>query len=291
MFAMSARLPEWIREKKVNLRDLHEMKSLLREKSLHSVCESLACPNRGECFSRGTATFMILGDVCTRSCGFCNVTTGRPWAPPSPDEPRSVAEAAKRMALKHVVVTCVTRDDLDDGGAEQFALTIAALRDALPDAAVEVLTSDFRGNMESVRIVVEAGPDYFNHNVETVPRLYDFVRPGSRFERSLAVLREARRIDPTVVTKSGLMLGLGERRDEVTEVLQRLRDSHVEIVTIGQYLQPKREKLDVVEYIPPHVFDEYREIGEQIGFRAVFAGPFVRSSYMADAVAHHAANA
>ena len=291
MTTMSARLPDWIREKKVSLRDLHEIKSLLREKSLHSVCESLACPNRSECFSRGTATFMILGDVCTRSCGFCNVTTGRPYAPPSPDEPRSVAEAAKRMGLRHVVVTCVTRDDLDDGGAQQFALTIDALREALPEAAVEVLTSDFRCNFESVRTVVEARPDYFNHNVETVPRLYDFVRPGSRFERSLAILREAKRIDPTVTTKSGFMLGLGERRDEVVDVLRRLHESQVEIVTIGQYLQPKREKLDVVEYIEPSVFDEYRAIGEEIGFRAVFAGPFVRSSYMADAVAHEAAHA
>ena len=288
---MSARLPDWIREKKVNLRDLHDVKSLLREKSLNSVCESLACPNRSECFLRGTATFMILGDVCTRSCGFCNVTTGRPYAPPSAEEPRSVAAAAKRMGLRHVVVTCVTRDDLDDGGARQFALTIQALREELPNAAVEVLTSDFRGNLDSVRTVVEARPDYFNHNVETVPRIYDFVRPGSRFERSLAVLREARRVDSGVVTKSGLMLGLGERRDEVVDVLRRLLDSHVEIVTIGQYLQPKREKLDVVEYVSPHIFDEYRDIGEAMGFRAVFAGPFVRSSYMADAVAHHAANA
>src|SRR5258706_827820 len=285
MSTMSARLPDWIREKKVNLRDLHEIKSLLREKSLHSVCESLACPNRGECFSRGTATFMILGDVCTRSCGFCNVTTGRPRAPPSRDEPRSVAEAAKRMGLRHVVVTCVTRDDLDDGGARQFALTIDALREALPDAAVEVLTSDFRGNFESVRTVVEARPDYFNHNVETVPRLYDFVRPGSRFERSVGVLSEARRIDDTVVTKSGFMLGLGERRPEVLDVMTRLRDAGVEILTIGQYLQPKREKLDVVEYVEPRVFDEYRSLVEDMGFAATFSGPFVRSSYMADEVA------
>src|SRR5262245_38743788 len=187
---MAGRLPDWIREKKINLADLHEIKSLLREKRLHSVCESLACPNRSECFSRGTATFMILGDICTRACGFCNVTTGRPYAPPSPDEPRSVAEAAKRMNLRHVVVTCVTRDDLLDGGARQFALTIAALREALPGASVEVLTSDFHGNYDAVRIVVEARPDYFNHNVETVPRLYDIVRPGSRFERSVGVLRE-----------------------------------------------------------------------------------------------------
>src|SRR5438270_11332163 len=194
------------------------------------------------------------------------------------------------MGLRHVVVTCVTRDGLADGGRAPFARTIAALRDALPEAAVAVLTSDFRGNFESVRTVVEARPDYFNHTVETVPRLYDFVRPGSRFERSLAVLREAKRIDPTIITKSGLMLGLGERREEVIDVLHRLYESHVEIVTIGQYLQPKREKLDVVEYIAPSVFDEYRIIGEEIGFRAVFAGPFVRSSYMADALAHQAAH-
>jgi lipoic acid synthetase len=285
----SPRLPDWIREKKLNLSSLREMKTTLRERDLHSVCESLACPNRTECFSRGTATFMILGDVCTRSCGFCNVTTGRPYAPPSPDEPRAVAETARRLGLKHVVVTCVTRDDLHDGGAQQFAETIRELRIALPQAAVEVLTSDFRGNTEAVRIVVAARPDYFNHNVETVPRLYDYVRPGSRFERSLGILRDAKRFDETVVTKSGLMLGLGERRDEVVEVLQRLRESHVEIVTMGQYLQPKREKLDVVEYVHPSVFDEYRDIGLSLGFRAVFAGPFVRSSYMADMVAHQAA--
>jgi lipoic acid synthetase len=282
------RLPDWIREKKLNLRSLHEVKSLLRERDLHSVCESLACPNRTECFSRGTATFMILGDVCTRSCGFCNVTTGRPYAPPSEDEPRAVAETARRMGLRHVVVTSVTRDDLRDGGARQFAATIGELRAALPNAVVEVLTPDFRGNADAVRTVVEAKPDYFNHNVETVPRLYDYVRPGSRFARSIAVLSEAKRIDPDVTTKSGLMLGLGERRDEVLDVLERLRAAEVEIITIGQYLQPKREKLDVVEYIHPTVFDDYRQAGEALGFKAVFSGPFVRSSYMADLVAHEA---
>ena len=284
------RLPEWIREKKLSLASLRDMKTMLRERDLHSVCESLACPNRTECFSRGTATFMILGDVCTRSCGFCNVVTGRPYAPPSEDEPRAVAETARRLGLRHVVVTSVTRDDLRDGGAAQFAETIRELRDLLPRAAVEVLTPDFRGNTDSVRTVVQARPDYFNHNVETVPRLYDYVRPGSRFERSLAVLREAKNTDPTVATKSGLMLGLGERREEVVESLQRLRGADVEIVTIGQYLQPKREKLDVVEYVHPDVFEEYREIGVALGFRAVFSGPFVRSSYMADVVAHEAAS-
>ena len=285
---MSRRLPEWIREKRINLAELHEIKSLLREKALHSVCESLACPNRTDCFSRGTATFMILGDLCTRSCGFCNVTTARPYAPPSIDEPNSVAEAAKRMGLRHVVVTSVTRDDLPDGGARQFAATIRALRAELPDAAVEVLTPDFRGSREAIRMVVEAKPDYYNHNVETVPRLYDFVRPGSRFERSLNVLREAKRLDPEIVTKSGFMLGLGERRGEVIEVMQRLLETRCEILTIGQYLQPKREKLDVVEYVHPSVFDDYREIGERLGFRAVFSGPFVRSSYMAEELSSRA---
>jgi lipoic acid synthetase len=279
------RLPSWIREKKINLQQLHDVKKLLRENELHSVCESLACPNRTECFSRGTATFMILGDICTRSCGFCNVTTGRPYAPPSPDEPRAVAETARRMGLRHVVVTSVTRDDLEDGGSQQFAATIHALRAALPEAAVEVLTPDFRGNLDQVATVAAAKPDYFNHNVETVPRLYDFVRPGSRFERSLGVLAHVKRLDPSTVTKSGLMLGLGERREEVVDVMKRLLDHGCQILTIGQYLQPKREKLDVVEYIEPRVFDEYRVIGEQLGFRAVFSGPFVRSSYMADVVA------
>jgi len=288
---MTQRLPDWIREKKLNLASLREIKTMFRERELHSVCESLACPNRSECFSRGTATFMILGDVCTRACGFCNVTTGLPFAPPSLDEPRAVAETAKRMGLRHVVVTSVTRDDVPDGGARQFAETIRELRELLPNAAVEVLTPDFRGNLDAVRTVVEARPDYYNHNVETVPRLYRHVRPGSRFERSLDVLKHAKQVDPSVTTKSGLMLGLGERRDEVIEVLQRLHESQVEIVTIGQYLQPKREKLDVVEYVHPSVFDEYRAIGEDMGFRAVFSGPFVRSSYMADVVAHEAAAA
>jgi lipoyl synthase len=288
---MTQRLPEWIREKKLNLSSLREIKTMLRERELHSVCESLACPNRSECFSRGTATFMILGDVCTRACGFCNVTTGMPYKAPSPDEPRAVAETAKRMGLKHIVVTSVTRDDVPDGGAQQFAETIRELRDVLPEAAVEVLTPDFRGNLDAVRVVVEAKPDYYNHNVETVPRLYRHVRPGSRFERSLEVLRHAKKVDPHVITKSGLMLGLGERREEVVEVLERLHESSVEIVTIGQYLQPKRHKLEVIEYVHPSVFDEYRAIGESMGFRAVFSGPFVRSSYMADVVAHEAAAA
>ena len=285
----SPRLPEWIREKKLNLQQLHELKTLFREKSLHTVCESLACPNRSDCFSRGTATFMILGDICTRRCGFCNVTTGLPYAPPSADEPREVADAAKKMNLRHVVVTSVTRDDLADGGAQQFAETIRELRNALPHAEVEVLTPDFKGNMSAVATVVEARPDYYNHNVETVPSLYRHVRPGGRFDRSLDLISEVKRLDPTIVTKSGLMLGLGEGRDEVIDSMKRLFEAGCEIMTIGQYLQPKKVKLEVVEYVHPSVFEEYRVIGEELGFKAVFSGPFVRSSYMADIVAHRAA--
>ena len=285
VYAAKTRKPMWLRAQLPGGGDYEATRANISGNRLHTVCEEAQCPNLGECWARGTATIMILGDVCTRACGFCNVTTGRPYAAPSPDEPRAVAEAAKSMRLRHVVVTSVTRDDLPDGGAAHFAETIAELRQALPESAVEVLTPDFRGNADAVRVVVEARPDYFNHNVETVPRLYDYVRPGSRFERSVAVLREAKSIDPGVVTKSGLMLGLGERSDEVVDVLQRLRDAGVEIITIGQYLQPKREKLDVVEYVRPEVFDEFRRIGEALGFRAVFSGPFVRSSYMADEVA------
>lgn len=282
------RLPEWIREKKLNLQELHEIKTLFRDRSLNSVCESLACPNRSECFSRGTATFMILGDICTRRCGFCNVTTGMPYAPPSDAEPASVAEAARQMNLRHVVVTSVTRDDLPDGGAAQFARTIHELRAALPDAAIEVLTPDFKGNLAAVDLVVAARPDYYNHNVETVPSLYRTVRPGGRFDRSLALLRHVRSVDAAIVTKSGFMLGLGEQRYEVLDVMRAMRESDVDILTIGQYLQPKKVKLDVVEYVRPEVFDEYRAIGEEMGFRAVFSGPFVRSSYMADVVAGQA---
>ena len=280
---MSGRLPSWIREKRINLAELHEVKSLLREKSLHSVCESLACPNRSECFSRGTATFMILGDICTRACGFCNVTTGRPYAPPSIDEPASVAEAARRMRLRHVVVTSVTRDDLGDGGARQFAATIRALRVALPDAAVEVLTPDFRGNAEAVHIVVDAKPDYYNHNVETVPRLYPLARRGSRFLRSCRVLRNAKEMGgDEVVTKSGLMTGLGETKEELLDAFGTLREHGVQVLTVGQYLRPTRDHLPVVRYWHPDEFAELEREAYAMGFDSVAAGPLVRSSYHAE---------
>lgn len=287
----SPRLPDWIREKKLSLRGLHEIKRIMRERSLHTVCEELACPNRTDCFTRGTATFMILGDICTRACGFCNAATGVPFTPPDPKEPQNVADAASRMGLRHVVVTSVNRDELPDGGAAHFAKTIHALRATIPEVVIEVLTPDFKGDRDAIQMVTEARPDYFNHNVETVPRLYRTVRPGARFERSTSLLRTVREIDPNVTTKSGLMVGLGETFEEVVDTLRRLREAEVGIVTIGQYLRPSLKNLPVAEYVRPDVFEEYRRIGEEeIGFDAVFSGPFVRSSYMADEVADRASH-
>ena len=278
---LPARAPAWIRGKRLRLADLHEVKRVMRSRALHTVCEEARCPNRGECFARGTATFLLLGDICTRACGFCDIATGRPL-PPDPAEPGRVAQAAREMNLRFAVVTSVDRDDLPDGGASQFAATIRALRAALPEAGVEVLTPDFRGNHDSVRAVVEARPDVFNHNVETVPRLYPTARRGSKLERSLGVLAAARELDPGLTTKSGLMLGLGETESEVLEVLAKLKAAGVDIVTIGQYLRPSRENLPVVEYVAPEVFESYRIAGEAMGFGHVFSGPFVRSSYRAE---------
>jgi len=279
--ALPVRAPEWIRERRLRLADLHAVKSLMRADGLATVCEEARCPNRGECFARGTATFLLLGDVCTRACGFCDIATGRP-RPVDPGEPARVAAAARRMGLSHVVVTSVDRDDLPDGGAAHFAATIGALRRLQPAPGVEVLTPDFRGRFDSLRAVVDAGPDVFNHNVETVPRLYATVRRGASLDRSLGLLAAAKELDPTLTTKSGFMLGLGETRAEVLALLQRLSASRVDIVTIGQYLRPSRANLPVVAYVPPEEFDRLREAGERLGFRHVFAGPFVRSSYRAE---------
>ena len=279
--SLPTRAPEWIRERRLRLSELHEVKSVMRERSLHTVCEEARCPNRGECFARGTATFLLNGDVCTRACGFCDIANGRP-RPLDPGEPERVASAARRMGLKFVVLTSVNRDDLLDGGAGQFAATIAALRRLPEPPGIEVLTPDFLGNLSALSRVVEARPDVFNHNVETVARLYARVRRGARLERSLTLLGEAKRTAPHLTTKSGLMVGLGEREEEVLELLERLRESRVDIVTIGQYLRPSRENLPVEEYVHPDVFERYREAGETLGFRHVFAGPFVRSSYRAE---------
>jgi lipoic acid synthetase len=273
--------PPWIRERKLRLADLHGVRSLMRSHGLRTVCEEARCPNRGECFARGTATFLLLGDVCTRACGFCDIANGKPL-PVDPLEPARVRAAVREMGLAFVVLTSVDRDDLPDGGAGHFAETIAAVRSLDPVPGVEVLTPDFRGNLSALAVVIAARPDVFNHNVETVPRLYAEVRRGARLERSLGLLAESKRLAPSLTTKSGFMLGLGERDDEVRALLERMREASVDIVTIGQYLRPSRENLPVVAYVPPEVFDRHREFGESLGFRHVFAGPFVRSSYRAE---------
>jgi lipoic acid synthetase len=278
---LPVRPPEWIRERKLRLADLHEIKSVMRANGLHTVCEEARCPNRGECFARGTATFLLLGDVCTRACGFCDIANGKP-RPVDPGEPWRVRAAVERMGLSFVVLTSVDRDDLRDGGAAHFADTIRAVRTLEPVPGVEVLTPDFLGRLESLETVLAAEPDVFNHNVETVPRLYRQVRRGARLERSLGLLAAARRMAPEMTTKSGFMLGLGEGDDEVRALLEALREAGVDIVTIGQYLRPSSENLPVVEYVHPDVFERYRLAGESLGFRHVFAGPFVRSSYRAE---------
>jgi lipoic acid synthetase len=261
-----------------------EVDGLLEELELNTVCQSAKCPNRGECFSAGTATFLIMGGVCTRDCRFCAVESRAP-KPLDPDEPRRVAEAAARLGLRHVVITAVTRDDVADGGAAHFAATIAAVRSALPEAAVEVLTSDFAGDAGAIAVVVAARPDVFNHNVETVPRLYPTVRPQAVYTRSLDVLTEVRRVDPAMPTKSGLMLGLGETVDEVVVVMADLREAGVEMLTLGQYLRPSSDHLPVAEFVDPSVFAHLAREGYRLGFSAVASSPFVRSSYHAGELA------
>ena len=283
--APGPRLPEWLRKPHREPRADHDLKTMLRSRGLHTVCEEARCPNRNECFARKAATFMILGDVCSRSCGFCSVKTGRgaPLAELS-GEPEQVAKAAEEMGLQYVVITSVNRDELADGGASHFAMTIRAVRGRLPRAKVEVLTPDFKGDREALLTVLDAGPDTFNHNVETVPRLYSTVRPQAGYQQSLDVLKNAHGYAPQILTKSGFMAGLGESPSEVERLLEDLRSHDVEIVTIGQYLQPTRRHLPVAEYVHPDRFEEYRLYGERLGFRAVFSGPLIRSSYMAEAV-------
>ena len=279
------RLPEWLRKPQRNVEADHDLKKMLRTRGLHTVCEEARCPNRNDCFARGAATFMILGDICSRSCGFCSVKTGRglPLELLS-DEPEQVAEAAADLKLRYVVITSVNRDELNDGGAKHFARTIEAVRRRLPGTKIEVLTPDFKGDHDALRVVLDAGPDTFNHNIETAPRLYRRVRPQADYRQSLDLLLAARRYSPGVLTKSGFMVGLGETRGEVRKLLEDLSESEVDVATIGQYLQPTRAHLPVEEYVHPDVFAEYKEYGEQLGFRAVFSGPLVRSSFMAEMV-------
>lgn len=272
--------PPWLKKRIAYSESMADVTRLLRTRSLHTVCEEAHCPNIGECFGRRTATFLILGDICTRACRFCAVRHGYPLAL-DPVEPENVAEAAKILGLEHVVVTSVTRDDLPDGGALQYARTLRAIREAVPGVAVEVLIPDFRGSREALATVLCADPSVLNHNVETVPRLYPAVRPQADYRRSLGVLSEARTLAPSVVTKSGLMLGLGEEEEEVLETLQDLLDAGCGLLTLGQYLAPSLKHHPVVRYIPPETFSLWQERAEAMGFSAVASGPFVRSSFHA----------
>jgi len=286
------RLPEWARKSRTHFQSLNQLKSGLRQLNLHTVCEEARCPNIHECFHRGAATFMILGDRCTRGCGFCSVQKLNPNKHDvrlDPAEPANVARMAREIKLKYVVITSVNRDDLPDGGSRHFAETVREVRRNLPDARVEVLTPDFCGDLNAVARVLEAGPHVFNHNMETVPRLYARVRPQANYRQSLNVLRFARqRAAADVLVKSGFMVGLGEQPEEVRQLLADLRQSHADVATIGQYLQPTRRNLPVVEFVTPEQFDEYREYGLSLGFKMVFSGPLVRSSYMADMVSEEA---
>lgn len=288
------RLPDWLRKNTKNFGAVHDLKQELRRLNLHTVCESARCPNMHECFARGAATFMILGNLCTRGCGFCSVPKGSARKKEfslDPNEPENVARMAGSMALRYVVITSVNRDDLEDGGSRHFAETVRQVRKALPSARVEVLTPDFCGDLDAVARVLDAGPHVFNHNMETVSRLYKRVRPQARYRQSLDVLEFAKRYRPEALTKSGLMVGLGEQRAEVEQLLRDLAGVGVDVATIGQYLQPTRRNLAVASYVPPAEFDAYRDYGLSIGFKMVFSGPLVRSSYMADSVNEQAAQA
>jgi len=272
--------PAWIKARAPTGERYEGLLRLVRARRLHTVCEEARCPNLGECWNRGTATFMILGSVCTRACRFCAVATGLPSLPPDPDEPRRVAEAIAVMGLKHAVITSVNRDDQPDGGAGSFAACIHEIRVLVPGCAVEVLIPDFKGARAALQTVFDARPDVLNHNVETVPRLYRTIRPGARFTRSLDVLRLSKA--EGLVTKSGIMVGLGEEWDEIIECMRAIREAGADVLTIGQYLRPSRDHAPVVRYYPPDEFVELRQAGLAMGFRHVESGPLVRSSYHAE---------
>jgi len=281
------RLPEWLRKSGTHHQAVHALKTQIRGLNLHTVCESARCPNMHECFHRGAATFMILGNLCTRGCGFCSVPKGSAQKHEfslDPEEPANVARAAASWKLRYVVITSVNRDDLADGGSHHFAETVRQVRKALPNARIEVLTPDFCGDLDAVARVLDASPDVFNHNMETIARMYRRVRPQANYQQSLEVLRFAKSYRPKSLTKSGLMVGLGEETHEVERLLHDLRAANVDVATIGQYLQPTRRNLPVASYVTPAQFEAYRDFGLAIGFKMVFSGPLVRSSYMADLV-------
>jgi lipoic acid synthetase len=275
--------PDWLKIKVSSCANQSDVTEILKRHSLHTVCDEANCPNKMECFSKKTATFMILGRICTRNCTFCNVENNPP-RPPDREEPRHTAQAVKELGLKHVVITSVTRDDLPDGGASHFADTINEIRALTPEVIIEVLIPDFLGDIKALERVISAGPEIINHNVETVPRLYPEVRPQAVYKRSLELLKNIKHHGSGISSKSGIMLGLGEKEEEVLQVLRDLREAECDMITIGQYLAPGPGHYPVAEYIHPDKFDKYRQIALALGFRAAAAGPFVRSSYMAERV-------
>ncbi|MGB5534672.1 MAG: lipoyl synthase [Thiogranum sp.] len=276
------RKPAWIRAKSPAAPAVQRLKKVLRENQLYTVCEEASCPNLGECFAHGTATFMIMGDICTRRCPFCDVAHGRP-DPLDPNEPKHLAQTINAMDLSYVVITSVDRDDLRDGGSQHFVACIQAIREFNQKTQIEILVPDFRGRMErALKILHQAPPDVFNHNLETIPRLYRKVRPGSDYQWSLDLLKQFKRDHPRVPCKSGLMLGLGETIEEVEQVMQDMRAHHVEMLTLGQYLQPSKHHLPVDRFVHPDEFESLRETGKKLGFSQVASGPMVRSSYHAD---------
>jgi lipoic acid synthetase len=282
------RKPEWIRVKSGSGQGYHEVKRLLREHKLHTVCEEASCPNIGECFGKGTATFMILGDVCTRRCPFCDVAHGKPL-PPDVNEPAHLAQSIALLKLKYVVITSVDRDDLRDGGAQHFADCLSAIRSSSPDTKLETLVPDFRGRLElALDVLSSSMPDVFNHNLETVPRLYSLARPGADYGHSLKLLKKFKARFPQVMSKSGLMLGLGETDEEVLQVMRDLRAHDVEMLTLGQYLQPSEDHLPVLRYVTPETFRIFEQAARGMGFLHAACGPMVRSSYFADEQAHQA---
>jgi len=278
------RKPKWLSSKKLGARNAVEIKRILRKYNLHTVCENAKCPNQGECFENGTATFMILGETCTRNCTFCAVDkTSSNLTAVDSNEPKAIAELSKELGLKHVVVTTVTRDDLPDGGASQFIEVIHKIRKICdPEVSIELLISDLNGDMNQVQKIAIASPDVLNHNIETIPRLYPQVRPMADFQRSLNVLRTAKSSNNSIFTKSGFMVGLGEQQDEVLDLLRELRKAEVDIITIGQYIAPSKKHYPVVEYVHPDTFSFYKEQAEKMGFKLVESAPLVRSSYHAE---------
>jgi lipoyl synthase len=274
--------PHWLRVKAAGSEAYRETLAIVRANRLHTVCEEAACPNIGECWEQRHATMMIMGGICTRACSFCNVTTGLPL-PLDADEPRRTGDAVAQLGLAHVVITSVDRDDLADGGAAHFAATIRAIRDAAPETTIEVLTPDFLRKPGALEVVIDARPDVFNHNLETVPSLYVTIRPGARYFHSLRILQQAKECDPTVFTKSGLMLGLGETRNEIIQVMDDLRSADVDFLTLGQYLQPTRKHAEVKRHVPPDEFDSFRRVAEAKGFLVVASSPLTRSSHHAGA--------